>query len=113
MVAVKLIGSSVFLFLVTLGFSPPVFPETLTWSRGPGGCTFMEGNPFDRDTFVLRECSRRGERRIKPVAVVFLERGVFAVEMPGYASNYTGIWCSRDAPRPKGNLRRQCGPKGW
>lgn len=73
----------------------------------------MEGDPFDRNTFVLRECSRGGERRIKPVAVVILGRGVVAVEMPHFASSYTGVWCSRDAPGPTRGVHHQCGPKGW
>ena len=106
-------GSTCLLAVAALFFSRPAFSETLTWSRGSGGCTFMEGNPLDRNSFVLRECSRRGETRIKPVAVVFLRAGIVAVEMPRFASSYSGIWCSHDAPGLKKGAHNQCGPEGW
>ena len=105
--------STCLLAAAALFVSPPAFSEALTWSRGPGGCTFMEGNPLDRNSFVLRMCSRSGETRIKPVAVVFLRAGIVAVEMPRFASSYTGLWCSRDAPDLKKGVPNQCGSEGW
>ena len=92
----------------------PAFSETLTWARWlPAGCTFLEGDMSKRASFVLRECSRRGERIIKPVSVVFLGKGVVALEMPSFASSYNGLWCSRDAPGLKKSVHLRCGSEGW
>ena len=102
----KAIKSTCLLAAAALFVSPPAFSETLTWGRGPGGCTFMEGKPLDRNSFVLRECTRGGERLIKPVAVVFLSKGIVAMEMPRFASSYNGLWCSRGAPEWKSNHGR-------
>lgn len=109
----KSVGSIYFLSFMILSSWSPAFAETLTWSRGPGGCTFLEGKPLNRNSFVLRECTRGGERRIKPVAVAFLGTGIVALEMPHFASSYTGIWCSRDAPRLREGVHSRCTPEGW
>ena len=110
----KFAGSICFLAAVPLAFWSPVFSETLYWQRVlPAGCTFLEGDESKSASFVLRVCSRGGETLIKPVSVALLGKGVVAVEMPDIASNYTGIWCSRDAPRLRNEAHIRCTPKGW
>lgn len=109
----QLLAGSTYLLAVAVLFFRPAFSETLTWTRGPGGCTFLEGNTMDKNSFVLRQCSRSGEKLIKPVAVVFLKPGIVAVEMPHSASDYNGIWCSREAAGLKKGVHYQCGSEGW
>jgi len=110
----KLVGSICFLSAVSLAICSPAFSETLTWERWlPAGCTFLEGDESKSASFVLRECSRSGETLIKPVSVALLGKGVVAVEMPDIASNYTGIWCSRDAPQLGKGAHVRCTPEGW
>ena len=106
---------SCLLAAASLFASPPAFAETLTWwqRRLPAGCTFLEGDESKSASFVLRVCSRGGERLIKPVSVALLGKGVVAVEMPGIASNYTGIWCSWAAPRLRKGVHSRCTPEGW
>ena len=111
----KFVGAICFLSAVSLAIWSPAFSETLTsWQRrSQAGCTFLEGDESKSASFVLRVCSRSGERLIKPVSVALLGKGVVAVEMPGIASNYTGIWCSLDAPWLRKGVHSRCSPEGW
>jgi hypothetical protein len=103
---------------VTIGFTialpiRTVAIETDYTRTLPAGCTYVTGD-HTRGVFTLVECSRSGERRVRPSNVQKIGPGIVRLDFSAEFSTYSGFWCSSYAKRLANSTRPAiCSADGW